>query len=117
MNEMDYCYVTIWQLFAAGVLRVIPEAERGPVSAKRIRLLVLTIPKFQNRIPRSAASRINPNAMSSSGAVDTERQMAPSAAKQQKKSAFSCHNCRSRKVSHSAKVILFRRNRHRRLTN
>ncbi|KAK6821852.1 fungal-specific transcription factor domain-containing protein [Apiospora arundinis] len=36
--------------------------------------------------------------MSSSGAVDTERQMAPSTAKQQKKSAFSCHNCRSRKV-------------------
>ncbi|KAK7931107.1 hypothetical protein PG985_001819 [Apiospora marii] len=79
-----------------GGLRVIPEAERDPMSAKRIRL-VLIIPKFPS-IPRSATSRFNPNAMSSSGAVDTARQMAPSAAKQQKKSAFSCHNCRSRKV-------------------
>ncbi|KAK8070207.1 C6 transcription factor [Apiospora phragmitis] len=74
-----------------------PGDGASPVSVKRIRFLII-IPKFQNTSPDSAGSRVNPNAMSCSGAVDTDRQMAPSAAKQQKKSAFSCHNCRSRKL-------------------
>ncbi|KAK8045453.1 C6 transcription factor [Apiospora rasikravindrae] len=73
-----------------------PGGGVSAVSVERIRFLII-IPKFQTTSPDSAGPRINPNAMSGSGAVSTKQQMAPSAAKQQKKSAFSCHNCRSRK--------------------